>query len=45
MHRHLTLVTARHAPQLRPAKVILLESRRKARLEKRPTPRPPRAVA
>lgn len=46
MHRHLTLVTARHAPQLRPAKVIALETRRKARLEtKRPTPRPPRAVA
>jgi hypothetical protein len=46
MHRHLTLVTARHAPQPRPAKVIALEARRKARLEtKHPTPRPPRAVA
>jgi hypothetical protein len=47
MHRHLTLVTARHAPQPRPAKVIALEARRKAaRLgTKRPTPRPPRAAA
>jgi len=46
MYRHLTLVPARHAPRLRPAKVIALETRRKARLEtKRPTPRPPRAVA
>ena len=46
MHRHLTLVTARHAPQLRPAKVIALETRRKARLDtKHPTPRPPRVAA
>lgn len=45
MHRHLTVVTARHAPQPRPAKVIQLESRRKARLEERPTTRPPRAAA
>jgi hypothetical protein len=46
MHRHLTLVPARHAPLPRPAKVIALETRRKARLEtKRPTPRPPRAAA
>ena len=28
MHRHLTLVTARHVPQPRPAKVIALETRR-----------------
>jgi len=46
MHRHLALVTARHAPQPRPAKVISLEARRKARFgTKRPTPRPPRAAA
>ena len=46
MHRHLTLVPARHTPQPRPAKVIALETRRTARLEtKRPTPRPPRAAA
>jgi hypothetical protein len=46
MHRHLTLVTARHAPQPRSAKVISLETRRKARFDtKHPTPRPPRAAA
>ena len=46
MHRHLTLVQLRHTPQLRPAKVIALETRRQARLgTKRPTPRPPRAAA
>ena len=34
MHRHLHLVVARPKPELqRPAKVILLESRRQARLE------------
>jgi len=46
MHRHLTVVTARHAPEPRSAKVIQLESRRQARLEtKHPTPQPPRAAA
>jgi hypothetical protein len=46
MHRHLTLVPARHVPRQRPAKVIALETRRQARLEtKRPTPQPPRAAA
>lgn len=46
MHRHLKLVTAQHAPQPRPAKVIALETRRKARLDaKHPTPRPPRVAA
>jgi hypothetical protein len=34
MHRHLHLVVARPKPELqRPAKVILLEARRQARLE------------
>jgi len=46
MHRHLVLVTARPTPPPRPAKVIVLETRRKARLEKtRPTRRPPRPAA
>jgi hypothetical protein len=46
MHRHLQLVATRPTPVLRPAKVVALESRREARLAaKRPTPRPPRAVA
>jgi hypothetical protein len=33
MHRHLIRVAARPNPVQRPAKVIVLESRRKARLE------------
>ena len=44
MHRHLTVVVARPKETLRPAKVIVLESRRKARLEtawhERHRPRP-----
>ena len=44
MHRHLTLVAARPNEVLRPAKVIVLESRRKARFEaarhERQRPRP-----
>jgi hypothetical protein len=43
MHLHLVRVAARPKP-LRPAKVIVLETRRQARLEKarpvRPDPRP-----
>jgi hypothetical protein len=44
MHLHLVRVTARPKPVLRPAKVVQLEARRKARLEAarrdRPGPRP-----
>jgi hypothetical protein len=44
MHLHLVRVEARPKPVLRPAKVVQLEARRKARLEKarleRQAPRP-----
>jgi len=44
MHLHLVRVAARPKQPLRPAKVVVLESRRKARLEasqpERPRPRP-----
>jgi hypothetical protein len=44
MQRHLYLVVARPTPPLRPAKVVQLEVRRKARLERaqrdRSRPRP-----
>ena len=44
MHLHLVRVTARPKQPLRPAKVVVLEARRKARLEaarpERPGPRP-----
>jgi hypothetical protein len=44
MHLHLVRVAARPKPVLRPAKVVQLEARRKARLEAarrdRPRPRP-----
>ena len=44
MHLHLVRVAARPKQPLRPAKVIVLETRRKARLEtarpERPAPRP-----
>jgi len=46
MHRHLVLVTAQPQRLPRPAKVIALETRRTARLEKtRPTRRPTRPAA
>jgi hypothetical protein len=46
MHRHLVRVVARPAPAVRPAKVIVLETRRKARLEAtKPDPRQPRPAA
>jgi hypothetical protein len=45
MHQHLVRVVARPKPP-RPAKVIVLEARRQARLEvARPKPQPPRAAA
>jgi hypothetical protein len=45
MHLHLVRVAARPAP-LRPAKVIALEARRKARLERHdPKRQPPRPAA
>jgi hypothetical protein len=45
MHLHLVRVAARPKPP-RPAKVIVLEARRKARLEKaRPERLPPRPAA
>jgi hypothetical protein len=44
MHRHLVLVAARPQEATRPAKVVVLETRRKARLEalrfERTRPRP-----
>lgn len=44
MHLHLVRVVARPQRPLRPAKVVVLETRRKARLEtarpERPAPRP-----
>jgi hypothetical protein len=44
MHLHLVRVAARPKEPLRPAKVVVLETRRKARLEtarpERPAPRP-----
>ena len=44
MHLHLVRVAARPKAPLRPAKVVVLETRRKARLEsvrpERPAPRP-----
>jgi len=45
MHRHLVRLAARPAPQ-RPAKVVVLEARRQARLQQQasPAPRPPRAA-
>ena len=48
MHRHLhLLITAQPKPEpLRPAKAIVLEARRQARLEKtRPVPQPKRPAA
>ena len=46
MHLHLVRVAARPKQVLRPAKVVQLEARRKARLAAaRPQPRPPRAAA
>ena len=46
MQRHLVRVAARPAQVARPAKVIVLETRRKARLEaSRPEPRQPRPAA
>jgi hypothetical protein len=45
MHLHLVRVTARPKPVQRPAKVVVLEARRKARLEKaRPATFPPAAA-
>ena len=45
MHRHLVRVTARPTPLQRPAKVIVLEARREARLQQAPSkPFPPRAA-
>jgi hypothetical protein len=41
MHLHLVRVVARPKPLLRPAKVITLEARRKARLEASRPPRQP----
>jgi hypothetical protein len=44
MHRHLVRVAARPAPQ-RPAKVVVLEARRQARLQREHNrPLPPRAA-
>jgi hypothetical protein len=45
MHLHLVRVAARPAP-LRPAKVVVLETRRQARLQQPPkhAPLPPRAA-
>lgn len=44
MHGHQLRVVAQPAPQ-RPAKVVALEVRRQARLQRhRPQPRPPRAA-
>jgi hypothetical protein len=46
MHLHLVRVAARPKPAPRPAKVIVLDVRRKARLEAaRHEPRPPKAAA
>ena len=46
MHLHLVRVTARPKRPLRPAKVVVLETRRKARLEAaRPERQPPRPAA
>jgi hypothetical protein len=46
MHLHLVRVVARPKPAVRPAKVVVLETRRKARLEAtRPDPRRPRPAA
>ena len=46
MHLHLVRVAARPKQVPRPAKVIVLESRRKARLEAaRPKRQPPRPAA
>jgi hypothetical protein len=44
MHLHLVRLTARPAPQ-RPAKVIVLETRRQARLEQEHVKRLPRRPA
>ena len=41
MHLHLVRVAARPKPLPRPAKVVVLETRRKARLEKARPERPP----
>jgi hypothetical protein len=46
MHLHLVRVAARPKQPLRPAKVVVLDTRRKARLEAtRPEPRHPRPAA
>jgi hypothetical protein len=46
MHLHLVRVAARPKPPSRPAKVVVLETRRKARLEAtRPERQPPRPAA
>jgi hypothetical protein len=46
MHLHLVRVAARPKAVQRPAKVIVLESRRKARLERQdPKRQPPRPAA
>jgi hypothetical protein len=46
MHLHLVRVAARPKEPLRPAKVVMLEARRKARLEaQRPERQPPRPAA
>jgi len=46
MHLHLVRVTARPKEALRPAKLIVLEARRKARLEAtQPKRQPPRPAA
>ena len=44
MHLHLVRVVARPKVVPRPAKVVSLEARRKARLESRPHRRPPEAA-
>lgn len=46
MHLHLVRVAARPKQPLRPAEVVVLETRRKARLEAaRPERQPPRPAA
>jgi hypothetical protein len=46
MHLHLVRVAARPKQPLRPAKVVVLEARRRARLElARPERQPPRPAA
>jgi hypothetical protein len=46
MHLHLVRIAARPNEPLRPAKVVVLETRRKARLEvARPQRQPPRPAA